>query len=100
MLINGRCHCGNIAFALNWEPDPTEIPTRACTCSFCRKHGGVWTSCPSGLLRVVVEQPSRVSKYAFGTKTAEFLVCASCGVVPVVMSRIDGQLCRRQRQCV
>jgi hypothetical protein len=92
MLINGRCHCGNIAFRLNWEPDPTEIPARACTCSFCRKHGGVWTSCPGGSLRAVVEQPSRVSKYAFGTKTAEFLVCSNCGVVPIVTSRIDGQL--------
>src|SRR5215831_15619323 len=53
MLIHGRCHCGNIAFALTWEPDPVEIPARACTCSFCVKHGGVWTSYPSGALAVV-----------------------------------------------
>jgi hypothetical protein len=92
MLINGRCHCGNISFALNWTPEPAEIPARACTCTFCRKHGGVWTSCPTGSLRIVVEDHSRVSAYTFGTKTAEFLACANCGVVPVVTSRIDGQL--------
>jgi hypothetical protein len=28
----------------------------------------------------------------FGTKTAEFHVCTTCGAVPVVTSRIDGRL--------
>ena len=55
MLIAGRCHCGNIAFALDWVPEPTLVPARACTCTFCVKHGGVWTSCPAGTLgRLVV----------------------------------------------
>jgi len=92
VLIRGKCHCGNIAFALTWEPDPIEIPARACGCSFCIKHGGVWTSFPGGDLRVVVSDPSRVSRYAFGTETAEFQVCARCGVVPLVTSRIDDNL--------
>ena len=92
MLIHGRCHCGNIAFQLVWEPDPVEIPARACGCSFCVKHGGVWTSTPSGSLRVVIREESQVSRYAFGTRTAEFHVCARCGVVPVVTSRIEGRL--------
>ncbi|MCW8808778.1 MAG: hypothetical protein OQK79_11810 [Rhodanobacter sp.] len=92
MLIHGCCHCGNITFALGWEPDPAEIPARACTCSFCVKHGGVWTSHPAGSLKVAVKEPALVSRYAFGTRTAEFHVCARCGVVPVVTSRIDGRL--------
>lgn len=92
MSISGRCHCGNISFALRWEPDPSEIPARACTCTFCVKHGGVWTSCPTGSLRVNVAQPSLVSKYSFGTRTAQFHVCSRCGVVPVVTSLIDGRL--------
>jgi hypothetical protein len=93
MLIHGKCHCGNISFALTWEPDPTEIPARACGCSFCTKHGGVWTSNPGGALEVVVKDPALVSKYAFGTRTAEFHTCALCGIVPVVTSRIDNHLC-------
>jgi hypothetical protein len=92
MLISGNCHCGNISFALAWEPEPSIIAARACTCSFCVKHGGVWTSCPTGALRVTVRNPSLVSKYAFETKTAEFHVCAACGVVPVVTSNIDSRL--------
>jgi hypothetical protein len=92
MLIKGKCHCGNIAFSLAWEPDPAEIPARACSCSFCLKHGGVWTSNPGGILEVVVQDPGLVSKYAFGTKTAEFHTCVRCGVVPVVTSRIEGRL--------
>lgn len=92
MLISGKCHCGNIAFSLDWTPEPGEIPARACTCSFCTKHGGVWTSCPTGALRIDVRDPAHVANYAFGTETAEFRICMHCGVVPVVTSRIDGHL--------
>ena len=92
MVIHGKCHCENISFSLVWEPDPIEIPARACTCSFCVKHGGVWTSNPGGALRIAVKDPSLVSKYSFGTRTAEFHTCARCGVVPVVTSRIDDHL--------
>ena len=92
MLIHGRCHCGNISFSLTWEPAPQEIQVRACSCSFCVKHGGVWTSNPGGALKVRVKDPALVSKYTFGTKTAQFHTCTRCGVVPVVTSRIDGRL--------
>lgn len=92
MLIHGKCHCGNISFSLSWEPDPAEILARACTCSFCIKHGGVWTSNPRGVLEVVIRNPALVSKYSFGTRTAEFHTCTRCGIVPVVTSRIDDHL--------
>jgi hypothetical protein len=92
MLISGRCHCGNISFVLTWEPQPSEIPARACSCSFCVKHGNVWTSCPSGSLRVLVNEPSLVSKYTFGTQTALFHICSRCGIAPVATSRIDERL--------
>lgn len=92
MLIPGSCHCGNISLTLAWEPDPTAIPARACTCSFCAKHGAVWTSCPGGTLKVAVREPASVSRYSFGSKTAQFHICSKCGVVPVVTSRIDGRL--------
>ncbi|MBL8481012.1 MAG: hypothetical protein JNJ60_02360 [Rhodocyclaceae bacterium] len=90
MLIRGSCHCGNISYRLDWRPDATEIPARACSCSFCTRHGGVWTSCPDGELLIAVRDAARVSNYSFGTRTAEFHVCAVCGVVPVVTSRIEG----------
>ncbi len=92
MLISGSCHCGNIAFKLDWQPEPKEIPARACACSFCIKHGGVWTSCPTGSLTVYIRDAAQVSAYAFGTKSAGFHVCTRCGVVPVVTSEIDGRV--------
>src|SRR5688500_15280497 len=92
MLITGSCHCGNISFALDWLPDPTAIPARACGCSCCVEHGGVWTSCPTRTLRITVRRPQRVTPDTFGSRTAEFHVCVDCGIVPVVTSRIAGTL--------
>ena len=92
MLIRGQCHCGNVAFELEWDGAPPEIPARACGCSFCVKHGGVWTSSPRATLAVTVRKPEAVSKYAFGTRTATFHVCACCGVVPLVTSEIDNHV--------
>ena len=92
MLLHGKCHCGNIAFQLDWDGDPHEIPARACGCSFCIKHGGVWTSNPRARLTVAIGDPALVSKYAFGTRTATFHVCSRCGAVPVVTSEIDDRL--------
>lgn len=92
MLLTGSCHCGNISFRLDWQPEPKAIPARACSCSFCIKHGGVWTSCPSGALTVHFKNPAHVSAYAFGTKTADFHVCSACGVVPVVTSTVEGRV--------
>lgn len=92
MLIHGQCHCGNIAFELEWEGEPPEIPARACGCDFCVKHGGVWTSHPGARLAVSIADPARVSKYLFGTKTATFYVCSRCGATPVVASEIGDRL--------
>jgi len=92
MLITGKCHCGNIALRLEWDGDPPDIPARACGCSFCVKHGGVWTSNPRGRLAVSIGDPAVASAYAFGTRTATFHVCSRCGVVPFVTSRIDDRL--------
>src|SRR5438552_2601780 len=92
MLIKGKCHCGNIAFELEWDEDPPEIPARTCGCSFCVKHGGVWTSNPKSRLAVAIRDASLVSKYAFGSRTATFHVCARCGAAPLVTSEIANHL--------
>ena len=34
----------------------------------------------------------QVSRYAFGTETADFHVCKQCGVAPLVTSMIDEKL--------
>ncbi len=92
MQIEGRCHCGNIAFTLSWPGEGTEIPARACGCTFCTKHASAWTSHPDAELAVTVRDESVVSKYRFGTATADFFVCSRCGVAPFVISEIDDGL--------
>ncbi len=92
MRLTGKCHCGNIAMDLDWESDPPRIPARACGCSFCVKHGGLWTSNPKASLEISIREPSRVSKYAFGTKTATFHVCSQCGIVPFVTCEMAGRV--------
>jgi|SRR6476659_7830611 hypothetical protein len=92
MLLNGKCHCGNIAFELEWGGEPGKIPARACSCSFCVKHGGVWTSNAKSKLVVSIRDRSLVSEYAFGSRTATFHICSRCGAVPVVTSEIADHL--------
>lgn len=89
--INGCCHCGNLRLILSWPKSDTEIPVRECGCTFCQKHGGSWTSHRDAALGITIGDQSLVSKYNFGTKTADFYVCSVCGVVPVVLSEIDGE---------
>lgn len=91
MNIKGGCHCGNIAYELEWPEDAPHIPARACDCTFCTKHGGVWTSHPQARLRIEIDDSNAVSVYEFGTKTAQFHVCAKCGVVPMVTCVLEGR---------
>lgn len=87
-MITGGCHCGNLRIALDWPRDAERIPARACGCTFCRKHGAVWTSHPQATLRVLVDDETLIERYAFGTRTADFHVCTRCGVVVVATCRI------------
>jgi hypothetical protein len=92
MLIDGKCHCGNIAFVLDWPGVHSDVVARACSCTFCVKHGGVWTSNPKATLSITVQRTDAVSKYVFGTETATFHVCIRCGAVPIVTSEISNRL--------
>lgn len=92
MQIEGKCHCGNIRYVLDWPGEVSGIQARNCTCSFCTRHGGSWTSHREGALAAVIADPALVSQYRFGTGTADFHVCSRCGVVPFVTSTIDGRL--------
>ena len=92
MNIEGKCHCGNITYRLLWPGAGTSIPVRACGCTFCTKHGGTYTSHRDAELVAVVHDQSLVTRYRFGTGTAEFFVCSRCGVVPFVTSTIEDTL--------
>ena len=80
MKLEGTCHCGNIAIVLETQQDPRDLPLRACDCGFCRRHGARTTADPGGQARIGVQDRSLLSRYAFGLRTAEMIVCARCGV--------------------
>jgi hypothetical protein len=55
-------------------------------------RGGSYTSHRDAHLHAVLSEPEFVSRYRFGTRTAEFYVCSRCGAVPFVTSLIDDRL--------
>jgi hypothetical protein len=76
----GGCHCGNLRYALDTALALDALPLRACQCSFCRLHGARSTSDPAGRIAFELRDPARLTRYRFGLRTADFLVCATCGV--------------------
>lgn len=89
--IGGSCHCGNIRYVLHWPEAESVVAVRQCGCTFCSKHGGAWTSHPAARLVVQIDEKSSVSEYRFGTETAEFVICTTCGVLPFVLSEIENR---------
>ena len=86
--IEGGCHCGTILYEFLWPLDAAEIPVRACSCSFCMKHRGTYTSHPQAELHATLTDTAHVPTYRFGHETADFYVCARCGVLTFAVSRI------------
>jgi hypothetical protein len=89
--IAGGCHCGNLSLELQWPASAEEMPARACGCSFCTKHGGVWTSHPAARLVLRIADAAEATRYRFGTGTADFHVCRVCGAVPAVTCMLEGR---------
>lgn len=92
MKIEGKCHCGNITYVFSWPGDKSKIPVRTCSCTFCTMHGGTYTSHRKAKLSAAIRDQTQLSKYRFGTGTADFFVCSRCGAVPFVTSEIHGRL--------
>lgn len=76
----GSCHCGNLTLRLESDRAPEELGLRADTCSFCARHHGRYTSDPAGELHLDARDEALLSRYRFGTRTADFLICRACGV--------------------
>ena len=92
MMIDGCCHCRNITYELRWPGEGASIPVRSCSCTFCTKHGGTYTSHRDAELAAVIHDEALVTRYKFGTETARFHICTRCGVVPFVTSSIEDNL--------
>jgi hypothetical protein len=84
-----RCHCGALTARYRTALAPAAWPVRACQCSFCRSHGALSTSDPAGVLEFRSTDPSRVQRYRFGGRTADFMICPACGVFVGVQMDTD-----------
>jgi hypothetical protein len=89
--LTGRCHCGNATVAFETPSDPAGLQLRACDCSFCRKHQGRTVSDPGGKLVFSSRDPARLTRYRFGFKSADFLICSDCGVYLGVFMEHEGR---------
>ena len=91
-VFEGGCHCGAIGFTLRMTQPPERWQVRACQCGFCRAHGARTVSDPDGSVTFRVEEPSKLRRYRFATRSADFLVCGACGVyVAAVLTSANGQ---------
>lgn len=80
MKYKGGCHCGNLWIEFETSLNPAEIELRACQCTFCRKHGSLAVTDPAGRLAIAAAHGKSFERYAFGLRTAEYLICKTCGV--------------------
>ena len=79
MNIKGRCHCGNLSFAIETECPAAQVAPRACQCSFCRMHGARTWSDAHGTATLNVADDQQLQIYRFGLETADMWVCRICG---------------------
>lgn len=89
-IIEGRCHCGNIHYQLAWPADEVPIVIRECGCTFCQKHGAVYTSHPRSRLVATVEVKQLMAVYRFGHRTADFYLCLKCGGLLFAVCTLEG----------
>ncbi len=93
LVIEGGCHCKAIRYQLKWpeQPGAARIPARRCSCSYCMRIDGVWTSHPDAELGIFEAASRPATRYRFATGTADFLFCSYCGITPVVTCELDGR---------
>lgn len=74
MIYRGACHCGAVRAV--YETD-APVRLRQDGCSFCASRGVKSASDANG--KLALESEHTLTRYRFGHKTADFLICPSCG---------------------
>jgi hypothetical protein len=97
MKYRGGCHCGNLRIEFETAISPAEIELRACQCTFCRKHNSRAVTDPAGHLTIRAAREDDLGRYAFGLRTAEYLICEPIAVDYDAESRDDRVERRRRR---
>lgn len=83
MIYRGACHCGAVNAAYETH---VAVQLRRDGCTFCSSRGVKSASDPNGKLTLTAAKP--LTRYRFGHKTADFLICPDCG--SYVATHMDG----------
>ena len=78
MIYRGACHCGAVSAA--YETD-APVRLRHDGCSFCASRGVKSASDANG--KLTLTSAHTLTRYRFGQKTADFLMCPVCGTYVV-----------------
>jgi hypothetical protein len=78
--LEGSCHCGAVHVTLELSRAPEAVELRACQCAFCRRHGARTLTDRDGRAVIAVRGGNELRRYRFGARTADYLICGSCGV--------------------
>jgi hypothetical protein len=74
MIYTGSCHCGGVVAEYHSE---RPVQLRQDGCSFCFTRGVKSASDPDGMLNL--RSSRTLIRYRFGHRTADFLICPTCG---------------------
>lgn len=78
MELTGSCRCGLLTVRFETARAPGELPVRTCGCSFCTERRPRYTSDPQGHVTIRIADEASVTRYRFGLRLAEFLICKRC----------------------
>ena len=90
MILRGACHCGQVEVTLETAMSVMDLPLRACGCSFCRRHGTKAVADPNGRLSISAP-PNGLNRYRFGLRTADYLICRTCGAYVAAVISGNGE---------
>ncbi len=76
-MLNGRCHCGKLGWALEGDPGPIT----ACNCTLCRRYGALWAYDYENE-RIRIEGQSKVyTRQGKENPALEIHFCPACACV-------------------
>lgn len=87
----GTCHCGAVSVEISLTRAPAENTVRACQCGFCRPRGTRTVADPAGQAILSAAAPDRLIRYQFGFRTANYLLCRTCGTYVAAVLEAEGR---------
>lgn len=89
--VEAVCHCEDLRFVLTTKRDVSELAYRVCGCEHCARRRPIYVADPEGSVAFELASGGALTRYRFGTATADFISCARCGCMAGALCFIDGR---------